>query len=170
MAESPEHPDQYKEAQFCKDECQRCGRLIGPQELFYGDPWGPGHLCQQCWMYRALSGSGTRTFESGATRDTAVGKFNYEGFESPLVMKRFAAYMHEHRKQKDGTLRSGDNWQRGIPKDAYMDSLVRHLMDVWLHHRGFGQEATESLETALCGLRFNVNGYLFEVLKEQRHA
>lgn len=109
----------------------------------------------------------TRQFETGATRDTDTNKYDYEGFESPLVTERFAEFMHTNRKQSDGNYRDSDNWQKGIPKNAYMKSMWRHLMDVWLHHRGYGHKAKEPLEAALCAIRFNVNGYLFEVLKEK---
>ena len=107
-----------------------------------------------------------RTFDTGATRDTDVDKFDYEGFNSPLVEHRFARYMHKHRKQADGGIRASDNWQKGIPKDAYMKSLHRHFMDLWLHHRGYHHLATEpDIEEVLSAIRFNVNGYLHEVLK-----
>lgn len=103
-----------------------------------------------------------RTFSSGATRDTNVGKLAYEGFLSPLVLRRFAEYMHSHRVQPDGELRAPDNWQRGIPLDAYMDSGWRHFMDWWLLHREHDTEC--DIEEALCALLFNVQGYLHEVL------
>jgi hypothetical protein len=106
-----------------------------------------------------------RSFESGATRDTAEGKLDYEGFYSPIVMRRFAQYMNLNREQKDGTMRDSDNWQKGIPKDAYMKSMYRHFMDTWMHHRGI--ETEEDFETALCGLIFNAQGMLFEILKEK---
>lgn len=108
-----------------------------------------------------------REFSTGATRDTNVGKFDYEGFYSPLVMERFAQYMHKHRKQSDGNLRDSDNWQKGIPKTAYMKSKMRHDMDMWFHHRGYSQNAREDLEEALCGILFNTQGYLFEILKDK---
>ena len=115
----------------------------------------------------SLDGLGiVRTFTTGATLDQDQDKFDLEGFESPLVMQRFSAYMHQNRLQADGQLRASDNWQKGIPTDAYMKSMMRHFMAIWLHHRGEGHLAKESLETALCALRFNVNGYLFEVLRE----
>lgn len=101
-----------------------------------------------------------RTFASGATRDTEEGKLDYEGFLSPLVLKRFAEYMHEHRVQSDGKLRASDNWKKGMPRDVYMKSLFRHFMDVWTQHR---HEPTVS-EDALCAMLFNVQGYLHEVL------
>ena len=109
-----------------------------------------------------------RIFDTGATRSPQAEKLCYDRFLSPLVLKRFAEYMHEHRKQSDGLMREPDNWQKGIPQASYMDSMARHAMDVWLHQSGFPDEATEGLETALCGLMFNAMGMLFEVLKKER--
>jgi hypothetical protein len=106
-----------------------------------------------------------RQFKTGATRDSEEGKFDYEGFLSPIVLKRYAEYMHKHRLQTDGKLRDSDNWQKGIPKDAYIKSAWRHMMDWWLEHRGY--ESREGLEEALCALMFNVMGYLHETLKEK---
>lgn len=110
-----------------------------------------------------------REFETGATRSPLQGKFQYEGFLSPLVLKRYAEYMHKHRVQVDGNIRAADNWQKGMPKDSYMDSGLRHTMDWWLHHRGHPMQADEPLEEALCALMFNTMGYLYEVLKD-KHA
>ena len=111
-----------------------------------------------------------RRFDTGATRDADTGKHDYEGFNSPLVEKRFAAYMTAHRVQSDGSLRASDNWQKGIPLDAYMKSLLRHVHDLWLHHDGYASEAVDpDIETILAAIRFNVNGYLFEVLKENKN-
>ena len=110
-----------------------------------------------------------REFETGATRDTNVEKPDYNGFNSPLVEKRFGSYMHTHRTQADGTVRSSSNWKLGIPQDAYKESLHRHFMDLWLHLDGYPDEATDpDLESVLCALRFNVNGLLYEVLKEKK--
>lgn len=109
--------------------------------------------------------SQVRTFDTGATRDTDDGKPDYEGFLSPLALREFGRYMHEHRVQSDGSLRASDNWQKGIPRDAYMQSMWRHLVDVWSLHRGY--EATDpnvDLSDALCALLFNVQGYLHEYL------
>lgn len=106
-----------------------------------------------------------REFESGATRNHNEDKLGYEGFISPIVWQRFAEYMHENRLQDDGTLRTPDNWQKGIPLEAYMDSGFRHFMDWWLEHRR--HESREGIEMALCGLLFNVQGYLHEVLKQR---
>ena len=107
-----------------------------------------------------------RTFETGATRDNDLGKPDYEGFFSPIVIARFGEYMEKHRTQPDGTRRASDNWQRGIPKDQYLKSKLRHDLDVWLIHRGY--PARDSLQDALCACIFNCMGYLFEDLMEER--
>lgn len=107
-----------------------------------------------------------RKFDTGATRDIDTGKYDPEGFLSPLVIDRYNEYMHANRQQKDGSVRDSDNWQKGIPFTAYMKSMYRHFLDVWYHHRGYPQKAKEPLEVALCGLLFNVSGMLHEVLKQ----
>ncbi|KKK57774.1 hypothetical protein LCGC14_3051090 [marine sediment metagenome] len=104
-----------------------------------------------------------RTFTTGATRDSEEGKHDYEGFLSPLVMKRFGEYMTKHRIQSDGSVRDSDNWQKGIPQTAYIKSAWRHFIDWWMEHRGLGSR--EGLEDALCALLFNIQGYLHEHLK-----
>ena len=110
-------------------------------------------------------------FESGATRDSSDHKSDYEGFLSPLVIKRFGTYMHKNRVQKDGALRDSDNWQKGITLTAYMKSLWRHFHDMWTIHRGFKAYDFENklvdMEEALCGIMFNTMGYLHEMLKER---
>jgi hypothetical protein len=121
-----------------------------------------------------------RFFDTGATRDTDDGKYDYEGFLSPQVLERFAEYMHKHRVQADGSLRDSDNWQKGIPFDAYMKSAWRHFMDWWKLHRQNESVYTtaaladnpavpdpdwDALEEALCAMMFNCQGYLHELLK-----
>ena len=106
-----------------------------------------------------------RQFTSGATRDQDTTKLDFEGFLSPLALTRFAAYMHEHRVQSDGTLRGSDNWQKGIPLESYMKSMWRHLITVWRHHREVPAADCESQEDALCGVIFNAQGYLHEIMK-----
>jgi hypothetical protein len=101
-----------------------------------------------------------RTFSTGATRDTDENKLDFEGFFSPLVMEEFAKYMHGKRKMADGSMRDSDNWQKGIPTDAYMKSMWRHFFAVWKSHRA----GTVSQED-LMGLMFNVQGYAHEALK-----
>ena len=105
-----------------------------------------------------------REFETGATRDDEDGKLDYEGFLSPLVLRRYAEYMHGHRKQADGAFRDSDNWQKGIPQEVYMKSCWRHFMAWWSVHRAGGRKG-RLLEDILCAVLFNVMGYLHEMLK-----
>lgn len=106
-----------------------------------------------------------RSFDTGATRDSDEGKIDFEGFYSPTVVNRFGEYMTKHRKQSDGSLRSSDNWQKGMPKDQYMKSGFRHFHDWWSQHRGL--EGKDELEESICALIFNAQGYLHELLKER---
>jgi hypothetical protein len=102
-----------------------------------------------------------RTFETGATRDIEDGKLDFEAFLSPLVLKRYAEYMHQCRIQSDGNLRDGDNWQKGIPLDAYIKSGWRHFFAWWFKHRNGGDPTQD-----LCALLFNVMGFLHELEKK----
>jgi hypothetical protein len=106
-----------------------------------------------------------RTFATGATRNLDDSKYDFEGFLSPAVIERFGKYMHKHRVQADGSLRDSDNWQKGIPLNAYMKSGFRHFHDWWKQHRGY--PGTDTLEDSLCALIFNANGYLHEILKQK---
>ena len=109
-----------------------------------------------------------REFDSGATRDTDEGKLDFEGFLSPEVLYEFAQYMNKNRIQADGATRPSDNWQKGIPKDAYMKSAWRHFHDWWWFHRQGEDADFEAMREALCAMLFNVQGYLFENLKENK--
>lgn len=106
-----------------------------------------------------------RTFETGATRDSDSDKFDYEGFLSPLFLEGFAAYMHMHRHQTDGSLRASDNWQKGIPIEQYVKSLLRHVFDLWRSHR----QGVVDYEAAY-GVMFNIQGYVHENLKRDDAA
>ena len=119
-----------------------------------------------------------RTFDSGATRNVDDEKIDYEGFLSPWVIRRYGNYMHTHRIQADGKVRDSDNWQRGLPPDVYIKSLLRHALDAWSICRGLRTFDTKDghevdIEEALCGIIFNASGYLHEHLKakeEQKNA
>lgn len=101
-------------------------------------------------------------FASGATRNRKENELQYEGFISPLALQMFAEYMHEHRHTADGSVRDSDNWQKGIPDESYRDSLLRHVMDLWLIYRGWDEQAREDgdLRKALAGAYFNVQGLM----------
>lgn len=112
----------------------------------------------------------TRVFETGASRDSDDMKLDYEGFLSPLVLERFAQYMHEARTRNvppGQTLRSSDNWQKGMPKDVYMKSLLRHTLEVWKGHRGsLPEPGSKEFRDHLCAILFNAMGYLYEELRD----
>lgn len=105
-----------------------------------------------------------RTFDTGATRDTLEGKLSYKRALSPAVLQRYVQYLAKHRKQADGNLRDFDNWKHGIPQDDYLDSLLRHVWDMWLFHNGKKIDESVTPEDLLCAIIFNASGYLFELL------
>jgi len=108
-----------------------------------------------------------RQFDTGATRNSIEGKLSYFRALSPAVLRRYVQYLDKHRTQADGNLRDFDNWKRGIPKDIYMDSLLRHVHDTWLMflgHASSGQSC--GMEDLLCAILFNASGLLFELLVE----
>ena len=109
-----------------------------------------------------------RKFDGGATRNDNPDRLDFEGFLSPLVLERFAHYMHKHRIQADGNLRDSDNWQKGFGDKHYdvcMKSLLRHIMDLWLEHRGF--KSRDGIEDALMGILLNTMAYTDKLLKEK---
>jgi hypothetical protein len=110
-----------------------------------------------------------RTFDTGATRDTAEGKSDHRGFLSPQVLQRFGEYMTKHRRQPDGTLRASDNWKKGIPQVEYLSSALRHLVDLWALMEPITPTVVEEtvVQDLLCALLFNVQGLLFERLKNR---
>lgn len=109
-----------------------------------------------------------RTFATGATRDLENEKLDYEGFISPFAMMTFAKYMHDHRLQADGTLRTSDNWQNGMSRAAFMRSLTRHFFDLWLtwrrpkFHTKIPIDMRRFVEL-LCAMLFNIQGLLHEI-------
>jgi hypothetical protein len=110
-----------------------------------------------------------RNYETGATRNSDEGKMQYARIFDPGVERAFAEYMESQRVQADGKVRDPDNWKKGIPIQDYLDSQRRHWHDVWAllsDRKDLAEE--KDLVTALCALKFNVDGMLFEVLKARR--
>ena len=103
-----------------------------------------------------------RTFATGATRDTDIDKFDYDGFLCPLVLERYAEYMHANRWMADGSMRGSDNWKNGIPQDVYRKSGWRHFFSFWKHCL-IGDKA-DAMRDA-CALLFNIMGWMHEELK-----
>ena len=114
-----------------------------------------------------------RVFSSGSTRSDDSDRPMYTGYFSPLVLQRYGEYMTRHRVQEDGSLRSPDNWQKGMPKQSYLDGGWRHFLHLWLRHLGLpvnDPKAEPSIEDDLCATIFNASGYLNELLKEKMNA
>lgn len=107
-----------------------------------------------------------RTFSSGATRDTNTDKPEFGGFLSPVVLRAFGQYMHRHRKQTDGNLRDSDNWKKGMPRRVYLESLLRHVMDVHGCITGddYRQHTAETCMDALMAIIFNAQGLAREII------
>lgn len=105
-----------------------------------------------------------RTFSTGATRDAVEGKVDYRGALSPEVLERFAQYMLEHSVQADGKPRLMDNWKKGIPREEYLSSLLRHVVDTWQQFQD-GKSAGVRFQDTLCACLFNVQGLLYETLR-----
>jgi len=108
-----------------------------------------------------------RTFASGATRNSSHSKLDFEGFLSAPVIEAYARYMNKHRKQKDGTLRASDNWQKLFGENHYdvcAKSAWRHFFEFWKAHRGYKTKA--SLEDSAMGVLFNIMAYMHKRLQD----
>lgn len=116
--------------------------------------------------YKVASRFNVREFGTGATRDKVEGKPDMDGYFSPLVLHAYSLHMLKHQKDPSGAMRESDNWQLGIPLDAYIKSGWRHFFDWWMNHRGVKRHRKEKIVTACLALLFNVMGYLHEYLKE----
>lgn len=109
-----------------------------------------------------------REFKSGGIRDDDHDKIDYEGFLNPKVIEAFGKYMHKHRFQADGKMRDSDNWQNCFGDDHYsvcMKSLMRHVHDLWMEHRGY--DSREGIEDAINGILFNAMAYYHKLLQDK---
>jgi len=149
-------------AGLAEKEADYAPELIGPLMI-------PPVPAEESPVWGSPAGT-IRAFDTGATRSSEQGRYDPEGFLSPIVLERFCEYMHKHRTQSDGTLRASDNWQRGMPRETYIKGMWRHFLHLWTRHRGFEVRdymAAGNIEEDLCALMFNVQGYLFEILKSK---
>lgn len=134
-----------------------------------------------------------RKFKGGAVRDTAEGKLSYYGFRHPLVEQSFAKYMEGHQTLPDGSKREANNWWGGWSTDISLQSMIRHLEDLQALHAGYnvyeirfkdgrveksyrkdkitgfpkyvGDVKVIDKEECLNAIKFNVNAYLLEMMK-----
>ncbi len=149
-----------KAAQLYQEVGQVSGTLLSdePDPYIYPESSNrdESRMCDEVGMSKKI-----RAFATGATRDVDNDKLDYEGALSPIVLRRYCQYMKAQRLQADGSVRADDNWQKGIPKNEYMRSKLRHDMDLWIAHRSGLTD-----ENAACAILFNTMGYLFEILKD----
>jgi hypothetical protein len=134
----------------------QCGATTSPAS----QTWCEG----KCRPLRAAAPA-PRVFASGASRDTDVGKLDFEGFLSPAVLQAFAEHMQANRQMADGSTREADNWQKGLPRRETMKSMWRHFFAVWLKWRT-APDNTRDRRADLCALLFNVMAMLHEDIKE----
>lgn len=112
-----------------------------------------------------------RSFNTGATRSSSEGRYDPEGYLSPIAIEAYCEYMLKHQYQSDGNIRSSDNWQKGMPFDTYMKGMWRHFLHLWTRHRGYrvkDEKAAASMKEDLCALLFNVQGMLHTLEVEER--
>jgi hypothetical protein len=105
-----------------------------------------------------------REFEGGASRDSDTDKIDPDACFSPLVIKAVSEYLLKHSYLPGGKRRSCENWQAGMPRNVWRKSLDRHVLDLKLHDRGYGDQAREGAIDALCAIIFNAQGRLLEEL------
>lgn len=125
---------------------------------------------------QANAGASMQKFDTGATRSADEHKHDFEGFLSPTALEAYGDYMTRHRYQRNGTVRSSDNWQKGIPMHKYMASLVRHVFDLWRAWRGTTvydkdsplHDAPMTMLDICSAILFNVQGLMHEIIK--RHG
>lgn len=112
-----------------------------------------------------------RISETGATRDSSINKPELAKYICPRVIKEFGEYMLKHQIQSDGTKREGDNYKKGFgktpkeSKDIIFDSLIRHILDLWLEHDGF--QSRDGIKEAIGGSFFNIMAYWEEIIKDE---
>jgi hypothetical protein len=110
-------------------------------------------------------GGTERTFSTGAKRDTDDGKLQFGRCLSPYALTAVVDYMRRHNSQVH---RREDNWKVGIPLESFMDSMWRHFHHTWQLHTELPAGASRcELIDALCGIFFNVHGYLHELTKPE---
>ena len=112
--------------------------------------------------------SKNRQFDTWWNRNPDIGKLDFEWFISPLVMQKYWEYMNRNRELEDWTIRDSDNWQKLFWEEHYdvcMKSLLRHIHDIWMEHRGY--KSREWLSDALMWSMFNIMAYAYKFYNEE---
>jgi len=102
-----------------------------------------------------------RQFETGAVRDNDEGKESYINAVSFLALKRYAKFQNQ-ACEKRGYPK--DNWRKGIPIEAYEESLMRHLQK-YLSNKYEGTNIEPDVDH-LAAAFFNLQGILHEEEKQ----
>lgn len=99
-------------------------------------------------------------FSTGAVRDSQEDKEDYIESISWLTLRRYARYMLS-QEQKYGR----GNWLKGIPKDSYERSLMRHIQKYFAnkYYGGNFELDVDHLSAAM----FNLQGLMHEEEKEK---
>lgn len=107
-----------------------------------------------------------KEYDTGATRGGGK-KPSHIAYNSPLADVCFGEYMMKHEKQSDGEQRDPGNWKLGMPLNDYAESHQRHSIDFRLILDGFEARDNATLKDTLCAMRFNIDGYLHELIKKE---
>lgn len=105
-----------------------------------------GTFCDKCGMpFCICKTEEKRVFESGAKRDSNVGKIRPD-LISPLMLKSLGKVLAE------GAEHYGErNWEKGIPQEVFKESASRHYLQ-WMNN--------ETDEDHAAKLIFNVMGFI----------
>ena len=59
------------------------------------------------------------------------------------------------------------NWQLGMPKLEYLESLMRHLITLWAEELGYEKKTEQDHAAAIL---FNIIGFIYEEERKDNHA
>jgi hypothetical protein len=92
-------------------------------------------------------------YPTGAVRDNAEGKEDYIETTSWTAIRAYAQYMTEKAK-----VYGRGNWRKGIPTEAYEESLMRHIQKYFANK--YEHANLEPNEDHLCAAMFNLLGII----------
>jgi hypothetical protein len=97
-----------------------------------------------------------RVFETGAMRNSGKNKLHFASCFDPRILNDYAQFIRTSNKDK----RDDANWKLGIPVDEALQSLLRHVVDLWMLVEGFQPERPEdytlpTVEEACAAIWFN---------------